>query len=95
MFQCGGLTRDRRYHPGTRREAELAAFDYIETFYNSRRRHSSLGYLSPVEHPPFEQPATRHQGYRSNAYNTLDGTETVEQIGNRIFMKSCVPPSVN
>jgi putative transposase len=34
--------------PATRREAELATFDYIETFYNSTRRHSSLGYLSPV-----------------------------------------------
>lgn len=32
----------------TRREAKLAVFDYIETFYNPRRRHSSLGYLSPV-----------------------------------------------
>jgi putative transposase len=32
----------------TRREVELAVFDYIETFYNPRRRHSSLGYLSPV-----------------------------------------------
>lgn len=34
--------------PTTRHEAELATFDYIETFYNSTRRHSSLGYLSPV-----------------------------------------------
>jgi len=25
------------------------AFDYIERFYNPRRRHSTLGYLSPVE----------------------------------------------
>jgi transposase InsO family protein len=32
----------------TRRQAELAVFDYIETFYNPRRRHSSLGNLSPV-----------------------------------------------
>ena len=32
----------------SRREAELAVFDYIETFYNPTRRHSSLGYRSPV-----------------------------------------------
>jgi putative transposase len=34
--------------PATRAEARLAIFDYIETFYNPTRRHSSLGYLSPV-----------------------------------------------
>ena len=34
--------------PSSRRAGELATFDYIETFYNTTRRHSSLGYLSPV-----------------------------------------------
>ena len=34
--------------PPTRRDAELAIFDYIETFYNPTRRHSSLGQISPV-----------------------------------------------
>lgn len=34
--------------PISRRAAELIIFDYIETFYNPMRRHSSLGYLSPV-----------------------------------------------
>ena len=34
--------------PTSRRNTELAVFDYIETFYNSTRRHSSLGYISPV-----------------------------------------------
>ncbi|HVS26539.1 MAG TPA: IS3 family transposase, partial [Burkholderiales bacterium] len=24
-------------------------FDYIERFYNPRRRHSTLGYVSPME----------------------------------------------
>ena len=31
------------------REAKADVFDYIERFYNPRRRHSTLGYLSPVE----------------------------------------------
>ena len=34
--------------PATRHDAELAVFDYIETFYNPRRRQSSLGQISPV-----------------------------------------------
>jgi putative transposase len=34
--------------PISRCAAELIVFDYIETFYNPKRRHSSLGYISPV-----------------------------------------------
>lgn len=33
---------------GTRREAKLAVFDYLETFYNPRRRHSALGNIAPA-----------------------------------------------
>jgi putative transposase len=33
----------------TRADARLAVFDYIEAFYNTQRRHSALGYLSPAE----------------------------------------------
>ncbi len=33
----------------TRAEVRTAIFEYRELFYNRRRRHSSLGYLSPVE----------------------------------------------
>ena len=29
------------------REAKLAIFDYLETRYNRRRRHTSLGMLAP------------------------------------------------
>jgi putative transposase len=33
----------------TRTEARETIFDFIEVFYNRRRRHSTLGYLSPIE----------------------------------------------
>ena len=33
----------------TRDAARADVFDYIERFYNPTRRHSTLGYLSPVE----------------------------------------------
>lgn len=33
----------------TRDQARADVFDYIERFYNPRRRHSTLGYLSPVQ----------------------------------------------
>lgn len=38
----------------TRAEARASVFEYIEVFYNRVRRHSALGYLSPVE---YEQTA--------------------------------------
>jgi len=38
----------------TRDEARMDVFDYIERFYNSKRRHSTIGYLSPME---FERKA--------------------------------------
>jgi len=36
------------YRYETRAEARQSIFEYIEMFYNRHRRHSSLGYLSPV-----------------------------------------------
>ena len=33
----------------TRNQARADVFDYIERFYNPTRRHSTLGYLSPVD----------------------------------------------
>lgn len=44
-LECELIARSRwRTHT----EARMAVFDYIEGFYNPRRRHSALGYLSPA-----------------------------------------------
>jgi len=42
----------------THRQARTAIFDYIEGFYNTHRRHSALGYLSPAA---FERQFMREQ----------------------------------
>jgi transposase InsO family protein len=36
-------------HYATREEARRDIFAYIEGFYNRTRRHSAIGYLSPIE----------------------------------------------
>jgi hypothetical protein len=33
----------------TRNELRADVFDYIERFYNPKRRHSAIGYISPVQ----------------------------------------------
>lgn len=40
----------RRSRWATRAQARTAVFEYIEAWYNGRRRHSSLGYVSPAEY---------------------------------------------
>ena len=55
--QCCGVeprttsTRELVYHrhDATRDEATQDIFEYIEVFYNRRRRHSTLGYYSPAD----------------------------------------------
>ncbi len=44
------LLLKRHTHFSTRQEAADAVTDYIENFYNTQRRHSSIGYVSPVEY---------------------------------------------
>ena len=46
-LECELIDRSRwRTHT----EARMAVFDFIEGFYNPRRRHSALAYLSPAEY---------------------------------------------
>ena len=40
---------DERPRWATRRELALAVFEWIEAWYNPRRRHTSIGRVSPVD----------------------------------------------
>ena len=46
-LECELIDR-RRFR--SRSEARMAVFQFIEGFYNPSRRHSALGYLSPIEY---------------------------------------------
>jgi len=46
ILECELLVKHRFK---TQREASLAVFDFIEGFYNPRRRHTSIGNISPME----------------------------------------------
>ncbi len=55
----GGFKKKWLYRSVYKTESELRAlvFDYIEVWYNRRRKHSALGYLSPMK---FEKANTAH-----------------------------------
>jgi transposase InsO family protein len=73
-LECELLDRTRFE---TQREAKLGVFEWIEAWYNPQRRHSSIGYLSPMEfkrrhaavqglggstpEPPFRNESRREQ----------------------------------
>jgi putative transposase len=46
-LECELLDR-RRFR--TQAEARMAVFEFLEGFYNPQRRHSALGYLSPINY---------------------------------------------
>jgi len=48
----GSLKNELVYHEDykTRAEARQSLFEYIEVFYNRKRRHAFLNYMSPVEY---------------------------------------------
>ena len=67
-LECELLDRTRFID---RDEAELAVFDFIEGFYNTRRRHSALGYLAPVIFEQRKDPAAR-SGSLNGCHPLLD-----------------------
>ena len=77
-LECELLARSRFKTPA---EARSAAFDFIEGFYNRRRRHSSVGYLSPVD---FEQ--------RYQATNTVADARQPAAVLAAVKDKPCGRP---
>jgi hypothetical protein len=51
----------------TQAEARMAVFEFIEGFYNPRRRHSSLGYLSPIAYERRHDAGAADPGVRHPA----------------------------
>jgi putative transposase len=48
FFSSLKTERTARQTYRSRDQAKADVFDYIERFYNPRRRHSTIGYVSPV-----------------------------------------------
>lgn len=46
-----------RHRWNTRQELANAIFEWIEAWYNPRRRHSALGNLSPIDYERHHTPA--------------------------------------
>src|ERR1700744_2012002 len=71
----GALKRELPHHHAyaTREAARQSLFEYIEVFYNRRRLHSTLGYVSPADYEAGEKSRTRAQ---QTASSTLDANRT-------------------
>lgn len=57
FFSTMKTERTARKTYRSRGEAKADVFDYIERFYNTRRLHSTIGYVSPVQFEQQEQLA--------------------------------------
>ena len=63
----------------TRGQARLEVFDFIEAFYNRTRRHSSIGYVSPVV---FEQRAA--ESIDNDLANETTPSEGIQGLGQLV-----------
>jgi putative transposase len=50
----------------TQAEARLAVFDFIEGWYNTQRRHSGIGYLSPIAYERAHVATTEGEAKRAS-----------------------------
>ncbi len=86
FFSCYKCESMYLQHFNTRRDAMLAVFSYIDGFYNSRRRHTALGRISPRQ---MRLRWLRAQGfvggtYTANAASVVKGTTDPLDNGCRV-----------
>ncbi len=72
-------------------EAKRQLFDYIEVFYNRKRMHSSLGYVSPAEFERAALAAHKRRHERDVPYAALLGPEGPVLLAGRLG--NCQPHS--
>ena len=60
----------------THREARAAVFEFIEGWYNTRRRHSALGYRSPLEFERLHQAGS----VDDSVDGSVDGARPVDAL---------------
>ncbi len=99
------LKKERIYRQSwpTRAAARVAVFEYIEGWYNPRRRHSTLGYLSPAEFErhhaepaalPRSSPKSTNRSVASISQKALDGLTTcrVQAVGVDLVADGSISP---
>ncbi len=74
----------------TRAQARRAVVEYIEVFFNRRRLHSSLGYLSPAEYEAQRSTTTRRLRPHNQAVRRT-GSTPVQQRGDISWTTQPVP----
>jgi len=77
-LECELLDRERFRTPA---EARAALFDYIEGWYNPRRRHSALGYESPLHYERMHAAAALPTGSPEKSRAALAPGATIRQGG--------------
>jgi hypothetical protein len=85
-LECELLARSRFK---TQAEARNAVFEFIEGFYNPRRRHSSLGYLSPVEFERRHRECAASPGARHPAA-VLGAVKDKPSLARKVRVLECV-----
>ena len=74
------LKKERIYRRSwpTRAQARAAVFEYIEGWYNPRRRHSTLGYLSPAEYERHHAEPTTSRASTDSFATAANGSISLE-----------------